>query len=737
MRAHFLLLIALVLSARAVVAQSYAAATLGSVSPSGVLRGATMALTLSGSRLHDATGVFFDDDAIVGQLLPPAANRNQLRIETTIGSTARLGIHRVFVQTPHGTTNAVTFTVGDWPAVAEQPGNGSALTAQRVTLPCTVTGTLTSPGDADHFVFEGRRGQEFVAEVVASQLRSRLNSVLTLFDEQGRIVAENNDYDHRPDSLLAVRLERDGRYVLRLRDFENQSGNDVSYRLNLGEFPLVTSVFPLGLQRGTTAQFTLTGFNLKQTTVSFTAPADGAGKTITLPVESLHPAQVAVREFREALAPAKIAGPMIVNDRIAHGHPGYRFTARRQQRIVFEIEARRLGSPLDSVIEILDSTGRLVPRATLRPVAETVMVLNDRDSVATGLRLLSWNDLAINDYVYVGGEVIQVLQLPLGPDEDVRFRSLRGARQTLLDTTPVAHAMNSSVYKVQVHSPERTFPPNGMPLFTVHYRNDDGGSPLGKDSRLTFTAPADGAYVVRISDARGQVSDRYSFRLTMREPVPGYRLTMGPEHPNVPRGGSAVVTFTADRIDGFDGEIRLQLDGLPGGWHATEGIIQAGEATGNVVLYAADDAATAAGRLAFQVTGTAVINGQVATQRLEAERGVRLLTALPRPDVMVTTDRTQVVIQPGREVTLTARIERHNKFAGRVPVEVRNLPHGVRVLDVGLNGVLITEQQQSRQFVLYCEPWVKPLTWTFFVGGKVEGGVDNFAQPVTLTVAAK
>jgi len=37
---------------------------------------------------------------------------------------------------------------------------------------------------------------------------------------------------------------------------------------------------------------------------------------------------------------------------------------------------------------------------------------------------------------------------------------------------------------------------------------------------------------------------------------------------------------------------------------------------------------------------------------------------------------------------------------------VQNLPHGVIVMDIGLNGVLIPEGQTERQVFLQCAPWV-------------------------------
>ena len=52
--------------------------------------------------------------------------------------------------------------------------------------------------------------------------------------------------------------------------------------------------------------------------------------------------------------------------------------------------------------------------------------------------------------------------------------------------------MNTAIYKVELHPPGKTFPPNGLPVFALDYRNDDGGGSFGKDSMLEFDPPADG-----------------------------------------------------------------------------------------------------------------------------------------------------------------------------------------------------------------------------------------------------
>ena len=99
------------------------------------------------------------------------------------------------------------------------------------------------------------------------------------------------------------------------------------------------------------------------------------------------------------------------------------------------MDARRLGSPLDSFIEVLDADGRPVPRAVLRCLAKTHVTFRDHDSVQPNIRIEAWNELAVNDYLYVGSELLRIKALPPHPDADCAFFSVAGKRVGFLDTT--------------------------------------------------------------------------------------------------------------------------------------------------------------------------------------------------------------------------------------------------------------------------------------------------------------
>ncbi len=332
---------------------------------------------------------------------------------------------------------------------------------------------------------------------------------------------------------------------------------------------------------------------------------------------------------------------------------------------------------------------------------------------------------------------MRIWALPKNPDDDCQFYSVAGQRQGFLETTPTHHSMGTPMYKVAIHRPGTTFPPNGFPVVTVNYYNDDGGPGYGKDSRIFFDPPADGEYQVRIGDSRNKAGDNYAYRLTIRPPRPSFTVSFTPTSPAVWKGGALPINVTAERVDAFEGAIEVRLENLPTGFSAPATTIPAGETTTSFALYA--DPSTKApvanapgsdGR-PLKLVARAVINGQEMVR--EATGG---LPKIVEPgDLTAVAEQSEVTVQPGKETRLTVKIDRRNGFQGRVPLDVRGLPHGVRVLDIGLNGILITEKESSRTFVIYAEPWVQPTEHPFVVLARSEKkNTEHAAKSVLLKV---
>ena len=735
----------------AAVAQT-APPTLERVSPTGAQRGTRVTLEIQGTNISGATRLIFSEPGIAATVtaieeipvdkpampkgvvrtdapIDDKATRYALAATVTIAADVPDGVHAFRVHTPLGVSNLLRFAVTALPERVEQEPNDPAA-PQQVTLPATLVGALATPGDVDAYRFEARAGADMVFQVVARPLGSRIDTVLRLRDAHGTVIAENNDLDLSRDSVLVWRCAQAGAYVLSVEDIEHGGAkNGYAYRIHAGLRPPGTA--------------------------AFVSSSHGA-----------HPDALEAEPNDTQAAAQPLAIPSTVNGWIRSAAPGarrgsevdqdvFRFTARQGQSLIFQVAAQQLGSPLDSILEVLDAGGRSVPRALLRPVAQTEIALNDPDSNRRSMRLAAWNDIAINDYLLIGDELLQVEAMPTHPDDDIRLKGFRGSRAALLDTSPRNHSVGEAVYKVEIHPPGARLEPNGMPVARIDYVNDDGGTRFGgKDSRLHFRAPADGEYFLRLRDVRGLDDERFAYRLTVREPAPGFDVTFDPKSFNVPRGGRVSVTVTADRRDGFDGPIDVELGNLPPGLTAAPGRIPAGADTTVLMIAAAETASfdgqkvrlrsmfgrdlEIAGVAAPTLTGRATIDGRTVTRAADVREPLSVLALAPRPDLVVTTGAQRLEVAAGQQVALTVAIERHNGFTARVPVSVLNLPHGVRVDDIGLNGVMITEQETTRTIHIVVEPWVQPQTQPLLVVGRVEVNSplrnEAAAPPVQLVI---
>jgi hypothetical protein len=509
---------------------------------------------------------------------------------------------------------------------------------------------------------------------------------------------ENGIYAHEFSSA--------GTYYLRITDFEEGGSARHFYRIAMGKLPVVLSAFPLGMRRGTTTKLELNGWNLASPTVEVKDTA------LLRPEGSLNQIRLAIGDEPEVMATDSVPVPVTINGRLTTEHRDFRFHAKKGEPLIIETNAARLGSPLDSVLEILDANGKPVERATIRAVEENSLTLNDRDSMQPGLRLLNVSGFKVGDFMMVGSEILRVAITPHGPDEDTFFESFGGQRISFFDTSGEGHAMDSPIYKVQILPPGANPPANGLPLVHLTYRNDDGGPGYGKDSLLHFNAPADGDYQVRLSDVRGRKGDELTYRLTIRAPRPDYMLTLKTPFASVPAGGRVPVTVIAPRIEGYNRPIHLAIKDLPPGLHASDVTIPPDEFSGTMVLSADADA---------KLEGAVPLIVRDDTGR-EASAGDRLrLIAVTAPsDILMSAKTREITLTPGGKAQITVDIERHGGFAGRVPVEVRDLPDDVVVANVGLNGVLINETENTRTFTIQALDNAKPVVQTIVVSGRVE-----------------
>jgi hypothetical protein len=136
--------------------------------------------------------------------------------------------------------------------------------------------------------------------------------------------------------------------------------------------------------------------------------------------------------------------------------------------------------------------------------------------------------------------------------------------------------------------------------------NDDDGTRA--ESRLTFTAPADGVYTVVVREVAGRGGPDYVYRLTAAPPGADFALTLDADAFTVAPGAAAALVVTAGRR-GYDGPIATELSGLPPGVSVVPSpvVIPAGQTTAVATLIAAGNAAP--GGAVFRVIGVADAGG--------------------------------------------------------------------------------------------------------------------------------
>jgi len=301
-------------------------------------------------------------------------------LRMTIPPNAPLGLHELRVTTWAGMSNPVRFVISDNPEFNEREPNDLASANPVLTPPFVVNGQCMA-GDVDRFRFQARQGQRLVVNVqareiipyIADAVPGWFQAVVSLRNERGQEVQFADDYQFHPDPVLLFEVKEAGVYEVEIRDSIFRGREDFVYRIAVGEFPFVTGIFPLGAPEGERQVVQLAGWNLPTQTLKLDNHLKGpAMRRIQLPAKygvsneihyAVDPWPEVMEAAREAAGMAQeLKLPVVVNGRISQ--PGerdyYVFEGKKGQEIVAEVVARRLRSPLDSLLRIIDPDGNVV-----------------------------------------------------------------------------------------------------------------------------------------------------------------------------------------------------------------------------------------------------------------------------------------------------------------------------------------------------------------------------------------
>jgi hypothetical protein len=328
-----------------------------------------------------------------------AAIASLMLVEVTIAPNAEPGPREIRLVTLRGVSNPLAFHVGQVPEFTRKPmvtamqqvlGKESSALRKRppgdeldqVTIPCSVNGQIAS-SEVHRYRFEARKGQRLVITTLGRQLVPFIadavpgwfQPVLALYDADGKEAAYDDDYRFKPDPTIFYEVPKDGEYAFTIHDSLYRGREDFVYRITVGELPFITSVFPLGGPVDSSAKPEIKGWNLQGAELSQLPSAD-AGPGIhslaasrkefmsnRVPFARDTLPEVAEREPNNAVAAAqKVTLPAIINGRISRPDDWdvFEFTGKANDTVVAEVLARRLDSPLDSVVKLTDATGKLL-----------------------------------------------------------------------------------------------------------------------------------------------------------------------------------------------------------------------------------------------------------------------------------------------------------------------------------------------------------------------------------------
>jgi hypothetical protein len=326
-------------------------------------------------------------DKVAQEFIRPNLNQQNMQIaetvliEVTIAPDAAPGDREVRLGCAAGLSNLMRFWVGTLPEMREPEFNdpGKPVTT-RVDVPAVINGQIL-PGEVDRYRFHGVQGQSFVIETQARRLIPYLSdavpgwfqATLKLVDASGKEAAFVDDFRFDPDPVMYYEIPRNGDYVLEINDAIYRGREDFVYRVSVSQQPFITRIFPLGAKAATETSVSVGGWNITEQQLKLDTHCgvgihrtvleqDGKrSNSVVYAVDNM-PECVETEGNNTAAESQKIVLPLIINGRI--GSPDdtdiFGFEGRKDQDVVITVFARRLNSPLDSLIQLTDKAGKVL-----------------------------------------------------------------------------------------------------------------------------------------------------------------------------------------------------------------------------------------------------------------------------------------------------------------------------------------------------------------------------------------
>jgi len=266
------------------------------------------------------------------------------------------------------------FWVGTEPEANEE--KPTKLAQKLPALPVTVNGRLSKVEEVDRYRFAVEKDGPVSLEVFARRLGVNMNAAVTVRDARGQIMADGVDTDGR-DLALTFWATANAEYTASVHDLDFRGDFSFVYRLALTAGPRVVATLPAVAKRGETRDVEFVGYGLvtgkpklESVTRKVAFPADAAKNYSSYSLETPHGKAFAfdipLGDNPETLAApgGSLALPAAVTGVFDGSATEARFKIEGKKGDLWNLaaEARRFGSPLDLSLAIAGPDGKEIAR---------------------------------------------------------------------------------------------------------------------------------------------------------------------------------------------------------------------------------------------------------------------------------------------------------------------------------------------------------------------------------------
>ena len=683
---------------------------LTSTYPSAGQRGTEIEVTCGGGALADAKGLLFEGPGLeCTGITAPEAGKFKAKIK--IAADVALGEHSYRVVTASGVSDLRLFYVTPFPLVEKVKEKDKPNAPLPIALGTTAYGR-TQGESQDVFEVELKKGQRLSAEVIGARLQTQsiYDPHLTLAKADGTLIAEIDDCAFsRQDPVTSYLAPEDGKYLLTVKDATNSGPGECHYLLNVGTFPRPFVAYPAGGHTDEDLKVRLIGDAAGPLERSVKLGAKPNPRFSLFPEDGQptpQPVRLRVSTFPNVLevepnediahaVPTDKALPLALNGIIekAGDVDHFKIAAKKDETFDVKVYARKLRSPLDSVLTIWNMQGgqvaandddgnldsgirwkvpadgeyvikiedklgrggadfvyrveidRVQPRHTVwlpemvqnSNQERRAIVVPKGNRYATLVRIKRWD---------VGGDAaIEAVDLPAG------VTPLSGPMDKTVDTIPMifeAAADAEPAAKFCTLNVKLTEPPKDTVV----------GSAVQNDLDVAENGNQRSFYSVSEDKLAVAVTDEIPLKINLVQPkVP------------ILRNGSMNLKVTAERKGDFKGAISIALIYAPPGI-GSPGVVQIpeGKDEGIITISANGDAPLHKWKVC--VVGSADFG----------KGAVWLSTGLAELEIVepfVTGGLTRNFIDQGEEGTMTLKLDQKIPFEGKAKLVLLGLPQGV------------------------------------------------------------